>query len=217
MATGSEDLVRLYALPSGRPVGRPLVGSTPIKDVSLSPDGRALALARPEEPGVEIRDVPALRLRRTLPGSESVWDHARFTPDGRFVMGASWKGWAQLWSTTTWEPVGRRFAEHAGRVDWESVSGDTLATGSSDGTVRLWDLRTQQAVGAPLPGLPNRTVVPQFTPDGAYLFAVYGERAYRWDVRHGSWARYACAVANRTLTRSEWRDVLPERGYAPAC
>ena len=106
-----------------------------------------------------------------------MWDLARFTPDGRFLMGASWKGWAQLWSTETWKPVGRRFTGHAGRVEWESISPDgrTLATGGPDGTVRLWDLRTQQPLGAPLPGLPNRTVVPQFTPDGAYLFAIYGE------------------------------------------
>ena len=90
----------------------------------------------------------------------------RFTPDGRFLMGASWKGWAQLWSTETYKPVGRRLAGHAGRVDWMSISpdGHTLATGGPDGTIRLWDLRTQQPLGAPLPGLPNRVVAPAVQP-----------------------------------------------------
>jgi WD40 repeat protein/DNA-binding SARP family transcriptional activator len=219
MATGSVDRILLYALPSGRLVGRPYIRSTPITDVSLSPDGRTLAVTRPEDQGVEIRDAPSLRIRTRLKDSETIWDHARFTRDGRFIVGASWKGWAQLWSTETWRPVGRRFAEHAGRVDWESISpdGDTLATGSSDGTVRLWDLRTQLPIGAPLRGLPNRTVLPQFTPDGAHLFAIYGQRAFRWDVRPPSWARHACAVAGRTLTRSEWQDALPGRAYEPAC
>ena len=41
--------------------------------------------------------------------------------------------------------------------------------------------------------------------------------AYRWDIRPSSWARHACAVAERRLTRSEWADALPERKYAPAC
>jgi hypothetical protein len=31
-----------------------------------------------------------------------------------------------------------------------------------------------------------------------------------------SWARHACAVAGRTLTRTEWQDALPERDYALA-
>ena len=122
-------------------------------------------------------------------------------------MGASWKGWARLWSTKTYKPVGRKIVGHAGRVDWMSISpnGRTLATGGPDGTLRLWDIRTEQPLGAPLPGLPNRVVLPQFSADGAYLFAIYGDgagRAYRWDVRPSSWARHACEVAGRPLTRA---------------
>jgi WD40 repeat protein len=221
MATASDHRVRLYALPSGRPLGRALVSRSLIRDVSLSPDGHTLAVTRTPRQRVEILEVPTFRRRTTLPGSETVREYARFTPDGRFLMGASWKGWVQLWSTETWKPASRRFAGHAGGVQWTSISpdGDTLATGGEDGTVRLWDLRTQQPVGAPLRGLPNRLVLPQFTPDGAYLFAIYGDggRAYRWDVRPSSWTRHACAVAGRTLTQTEWQDALPERDYAPAC
>jgi DNA-binding SARP family transcriptional activator/WD40 repeat protein len=208
---------RLYALPSGRPFGRPLRG--PSGDISLSPDGRTLAMTH-YPGGVEIRDMPTLRRRRTLAESETVLDIARFTPDGRFIVGTSSKGWARLWSTETWKPASRKFAGHAGRVEWQSMSPDgrTLATGGPEGTIRLWDLRTQQPLGAPLPGLPNKTIVPQFTPDGAYLFAISRSGlAYRWDVRPSSWARHACAVAGRTLTRTEWQDALPERDYQPSC
>jgi WD40 repeat protein len=99
-----------------------------------------------------------------------------------------------------------------------SPNGRTLATGGPEGTIRLWDLRTQQPLGAPLPGLPNKTIVPQFTPDGAHLVAISRSGlAYRWDVRPSSWARHACAVAGRTLTRTEWQDALPERNYQPSC
>jgi hypothetical protein len=57
-----------------------------------------------------------------------------------------------------------------------------------------------------------------FTADGAYLLAnTDAGRAFRWDFRPASWARHACAVAGRRLTRTEWNDELPGRAYAPAC
>ena len=77
-----------------------------------------------------------------------------------------------------------------------SPDGRTLATGGAGRQVRLFDLRTQQPLGAPLPGAPEPHVVPLFTPDGAYLFASTARRPrVRWDVRPSSWARHACAVA----------------------
>ena len=53
-----------------------------------------------------------------------------------------------------------------------SPDGRTVATGSADGTIRLFDVATQKPVGAPLPAIPNRAVAPLFTPDGDYLLAI---------------------------------------------
>jgi hypothetical protein len=64
----------------------------------------------------------------------------------------------------------------------------------------------------------NRQVAPEFSPDGAYLFAITDAgRSYRWDVRPSSWEQRACAVAGRRLTRAEWREALPGRSYTPEC
>jgi WD40 repeat protein len=212
--------VRLWSLRSGQPRGRPRSYSpaTDPADVSLSPDGRTLAITTAL--GIEIVDIATLRPRLTLPRSDTVRSLAQFTPDGRFIVGGSSEGWARLWSTETWRPATRPLAGHTGEVLWQSTSPDgrTLATGSTDGTIRLFDLHTQQPLGAPLPGLPGRPVAPQFTPHGAHLFAITDAgRAYRWDARPSSWARHACAVAGRTLTRREWKDALPGRHYTPAC
>jgi WD40 repeat protein len=90
--------------------------------------------------------------------------------------------------------------------------------GSFDGTIRLFDIATEQPLGAPLRAVPNRVTEPEFTPDGAFLFGVTNVgKAYRWDVRPAAWARRACAIAGRSLTRTEWSDVLPGRKYDPAC
>ena len=219
MATGSfDDRVRLWDLPTGKQVGEPIPISTGIGDVSLSPDGKQLAVTT--WPGVEIFDVATRRHLRDLTGADTVYDFARFTPDGRRIVGASIKGWTRLWSSETGRPVSRVLGGHAGSVTSASLSPDgrTLASGSTDGTVRLFDLASQKLLGAPLPGVPNRPVIPQFAPDGAHLFGItVAGRAFRWDIRPSAWRRHACAVAGRRLTRAEWEDVLPGRPYAPAC
>jgi WD40 repeat protein len=163
----------------------------------------------------------ATRRRRTSLRQAAEVFTVRFTPDGRFIVGGSTKGGsARLWSAATGKPAGRPLAGLTGEVLWVSagVDGRILATGSTDGTIRLVDVGTRRPLGPPLPGLPNRAVAPVFSPNGAALFAISGAgRAYRWDVRPSAWAGYACAVAGRALTRAEWRDALPDRKYAPAC
>jgi WD40 repeat protein/DNA-binding SARP family transcriptional activator len=219
LATGSYDgTVRLWALPSGRPIGPPITFDWGVRDVSLSPDGRVLMVT--SEAGPEMVDVSAPTARRSLSGAEGVDEFARFTPDGRFVLATSRQGWARLWSAATGKPVTGAFGGHSGPVEAATISPDgrTIATGGTDGAVRLWDVRTQRALGAPLPGVPDHTVLPQFTPDGNHLFAITSaRRAFRWDVRPSRWAKRACDVAGRPLSRSEWQEALPRYDYAPAC
>ena len=144
----------------------------------------------------------------------------RFSPDGRLVAVGNNSGRAQVWSTTTWEPVSPSVGGHAGALNGAAISrdGSTLATGGDDGMVRLWDIGTGRALGAPLPGLVKQTVVPSFTADGTHLLAAYetGD-AYLWDIRRESLVRQACRVAGRRLTRAEWDEFLPGRDYEPAC
>ncbi len=212
--------VLLWRLQGGRVVGAPRRYGVPLGaiDVSLSPNGRTMVVAM--SAGVEVVDVATLRRRADLPGVGSDASAVQFTPDGRYVIGGSVKGWSRMWSTKTWRPVGRELAGHTGVALSGSVSPDgrTVATGSADGTIQLYDVATQEQFGAPLPAVPNRPVIPLFTRDGDYLLAVTTTgQAYRWDVRPSAWAQRACAVAGRTLTRAEWHDALPGRKYAPAC
>jgi WD40 repeat protein/DNA-binding SARP family transcriptional activator len=222
MATMSwgDNSVLLWQMRGGRPTGRPdeFWPSFMSTDAELSPDGRLLAIANGV--GIDIIDVATHDPRAHLPGSGHDDFSARFTPDGQFVSAVSQTGRVRLWSTKTWRPVAAPIAGHAGATGWQSVSPDsaTLATGGVDGTIRLYDLRTQQPLGPPLPAVPNHSVAPQFSPDGAYLFAITDAgRSFRWNVRPSSWSQRACAVAGRRLTRAEWRDALPGRAYAPAC
>jgi hypothetical protein len=50
------------------------------------------------------------------------------------------------------------------------------------------------------------------------VIAVFGSgKGVVWNVDPTAWRVKACRVANRNLTRLEWRDFLPERGYRRVC
>jgi WD40 repeat protein len=144
----------------------------------------------------------------------------QFSDDGRLLLYGDNRGRAWLYDTHTWRPRGRPLVGHAGAIATVDISPDgrMLATTSSDGTTRLWDIPSGRPIGTALPGIADHYVAAAFVEGGTHLVALYDNgRGYSWDVRPQSWARRACDVAGRTLTRTEWQTVLPERGYAPAC
>jgi WD40 repeat protein/DNA-binding SARP family transcriptional activator len=217
MITSSLKSVRLWSLPDGRPVGGPLRFKGYVDDASVSPDGRLFLVVL--DGRFEVWDArKQRRLRRIAPAS-GVESFARFSPDGRLVALGLGSG-TQVFSTTDWTPVTRTFAGQAGYAFWATFSSDnrTLATTSDDGTLRLWDIGSEQPVGAPLPGQTGHFAVAMFTPgDNAVIAGYTTGQAIRWDIRPASLIRRACRLAGRTLTRAEWAEFLPGRDYDPAC
>ncbi len=188
-------------------------------NMAFSPDGKKLAVVTPDPPtAIQILSVPQLSQLRTVraPPGKAV----RFSGDGRLLLYGDTQGRVWLYDTHTWKPRGRPLAAHTGAVDTVNLSPDgrTLATTSDDGTTRLWDFPSGRPISAALPGLAQHDAAAAFVDRGSHLVTLdHNGRGYLWDIQPRSWARRACQIAGRTLTRTEWNDALPERTYAPAC
>jgi WD40 repeat protein/DNA-binding SARP family transcriptional activator len=200
-----------------------------LRDVRLSPDGRALVVLTASESldeglrdgNLDVLSVPDLEpLRgRSDPDAPPATEGA-FSADGRVFVFADHQGRAWIYDAATWKHRGGALSGHSGMVVSADVSPDgaLVATTGTDGAARLWDVASGRALGAPLPAPSAGPAVARFTRGGTHLLVLSSRGSGReWDVRPASWARQACAVAGRRLTRAEWQEALPGRSYAPAC
>ena len=79
-------------------------------------------------------------------------------------------------------------ADHTGTVNSVAFSpdGKTLASGNTDGTVRLWDVATRRQLGSPLTGPTGTVNSVAFSPDGKTLASGNTDGTVRlWDVATG--------------------------------
>jgi WD40 repeat protein len=153
----------------------------PVRDVSFSPDGRWLATIS-DDHTARLWDVSTLlpypartgdtALTAPVPfvlrGHRDWISAASFSPDGRWLVTASWDGTARLWDVSSLLPGPARTGNtglstpdpaagpfvlggHQGPLGAATFSSDShwLATASGDGTARLWDLTTPNPAAEP--------------------------------------------------------------------
>ncbi|MFC8916960.1 hypothetical protein ACFT5C_14430 [Streptomyces sp. NPDC057116] len=99
-----------------------------------------------------------------------------------------------------------------------SPDGSLLAAAGSYGTVRMWDVASQQPLGTALPGAGDAVLSLAFGPDGRTLHAA-GARVplQTYDIDPERAVTEVCRRAGGTLSPAEWRTYLPGIPYRKVC
>ena len=100
-----------------------------------------------------------------------------------------------------------------------SSDGRTLATAGGDGTARLFDVATQQEIGAPMTAGQDRLYAVAFSPDGGTLTTAGGDGTARsWNVAFpAGLLAGACAIADQSLTRQQWAGYAGTQPFQQVC
>src|SRR5262249_8306818 len=209
--------LRVYALRTGRLIGNVVTRHNTLQDLDFSRDGRLLAAAGLDGK-ILVWSVAQRALQRTIPHHVAILT-IRFAPDGKTIATGDLAGNVDFWDAASGRRIGRTLGGQNGPVISVSYNptGNELMTTSSDGKVRLWDHASGKLIGSPLPGAD----VPgwgTYYSDTNQLIAVFRDgTGVIWNVDPAAWETHACQIAHRNLTRTEWRDFMPQRPYSRPC
>jgi WD40 repeat protein len=188
-----------------------------VRDLSFSPDGHTLATASSGGAAVLWNSSSGNRIS-TIAAANGAAEAVAFSPGGSLLAIGYGNGVVRLWRPAAEAWSGGPLA--ASRKPITSVGfsddGSLLFAGSEDGKAYLWDVAKQQALGAGLPKAAGGTMARGLSNERLVTVSEDGT-VHVWPLRVDRWKARACQVADRRLTRQEWRELLPNRAFEPSC
>ena len=181
-----------------------------IADVDFSRDGKTLAAAD-EDGNVRlwnISDEPTLETTIEFHNPISV----RFSPDGETLAISG--GWLLLWNIATNTEIATPTGDTGGyiyNVAFSPPDGKTLASGSEDGKVRLWDVESR-TLKATLTGHTDIVTDVAFSRDGKTLASGSADGKVRlWNIATETEIATLTEIPTLSTARTVWSvDFSPD-------
>lgn len=193
VVTACEDgKTRVWDLDQGEVIAEASLDSGTATGVALSADAKQVLVTSSDNSSVwlwDVEDSPTVNLSQQPPivtnrASGSLWS-ARFAPDGTRLVTIGGND-ARMIDLATGE-AGVRFSPH-GAVAAVAISGDgqIVATGSWDGTAKLWDTASQQVLRQLVGGHTGHINSIDFSPDNSLVATASDDGTVRlWDITTG--------------------------------
>jgi RNA polymerase sigma factor (sigma-70 family) len=195
-----------------------LLSANGANSLAISPDGKTLAVAGKGawgSPGLELWDLTTKKLRTTVvaqPGNQAAWPWSvAFSPDGKkLALAGGTSGGAGTTGGPAWlkllnvETQKQQEIDHGHTALIKSVTfspdGKTLATGSWDFTVKLFDVVTGKLIANISQGPRGSVSGVAFSPDGKLLASANTDGTVKlWEV----------ATATQTASLGQPVDCFP--------
>ncbi len=252
LAFSGSGNISLWNIATRQPIGQPLTGHTwLVNSMTFSPDSKTLASGSCGEIAFDSEDASVgcsqgeiilWNVATGKPIGQPLTEHAdsvysiAFSPDGKTLASGSLDHTIILWdmatmlntSVSTRPIIGQSLTGHTDYVSSVAFSpdGKTLASGSADNAIILWDVSTGRSIGHPLMGHTDYVSSVAFSPDGKTLASGSADNTIiLWDVSTGrpigqpltghidskySVALYSVAFSpdNKTLASGSWDNTI---------
>lgn len=223
----ADGVVTRLDAASLEPVGEPVELEGTAGSFSLGPDGNEAfildnylpdPLFEHSGPGWQLVDLRSGSVEnRGEVGFDAAWMAS--SPDGHHAAVGGTGGQVVVLDLDTGEQVRPPTTGHASDV-WTmaySADGSRLVSTGTDGSVSLWDGSTGELLGSVL--LPERVhAAADFGADAdTVVMGTDYESVYRWDTRLTRALDFACRIAGRDFTATEWHEAFADRQYEETC